>query len=159
MMEMNAAKLLRSLLLEFEDDQLIADSIEGETNIKDAIRGVLKDIGDDEIMLAGLKAHIGQLQERMQRIERRHDRRREAIQKAMEIGEIKKLEYPEGMVALRPVPPGLDITDEKLIPAQYFEPQPSRLMRKELKESLKSGKSIAGCQLDNGNISLTIKRS
>src|SRR5882672_2697891 len=113
MLEMNAAKMLRSMLLEFEDEQLIADAIEGECNVREALHAVFLDTGLDEATLVGLKSYIGQLQERCARIERRLDKRKEAMQKALELAEIPRLEWPEGSIGLRRVPPGLLVDDEK----------------------------------------------
>ena len=157
---MDAAKLLRSMLLEIDpDDTVLArDTIEAETNLTEAIHAVLSDLLEDEISLAGLAVIIKQLTERQERISFRVDKRKAAIQKALELAEVRRLDFPEGSVGLRRVPPGLFIEAEKKIPAQYFEPQEPKLNKSQLKFDLKAGKSIDGCRLDNGSTTLQIHR-
>jgi hypothetical protein len=160
MLETDAVKMLRSFLLEITDDEVVVrDTVEGETNIRHAIHGVLKDMLEDEITMAGLQAVIKTLSERLDRISLRHDRRRTAIQKALVLAEVHRLDYPECHVSLRKVAPGLFIEDENKIPPQFFDPQPSKLSKSRLKDALKEGKSIEGCRLDNGSITIAVKRS
>lgn len=157
---MDAAKLLRSMLLEIDPDdkELARDTIEAETNLKEAIGAVLKDMLEDEITMLGLNEVIKTLTSRMERISLRYDRHKMAIQKAMALAEVQRLDYPEGTVGLRRVPPGLFIEDEQKIPPQYFDPQPAKISKSRLKEALKGGKSIEGCRLDNGSTTLQIHR-
>jgi len=158
MLEMNAAKLLRSLLLEFEDDQLVADSIEGETNLKSAVHGVLKDMLEDEVLLAGLATVSKALAERAERIGRRYDRRKAAILKSLELAEVPKYEFPEATISLRRIPPGLLVDDAAKIPAQFWKPQDPVLDRNALKSALTGGKTVEGCSLSNGGQTVTIRR-
>ncbi len=159
MLEMNAAKMLRSLLLELTDDpETIRNTVEGETNLHDAIHGALIGLGEDEILLEGLKVYIKTLQERLSRIDHRIDRRKEALQKAMELAELPKIEFPEGSISLRRVPEGLLVEDASKIPAQYWRQLEPVLDRTELKAHLKLGKSIEGARLDNGSTTISIRR-
>lgn len=158
--EANAARALRDALAAMPgmDDETVRDTIEGETSLHEAIAAVLSDITDDEIMCVSIDKIMSDLHGRRARLEGRVEARKGAVQKAMEIGEIKILPTPYGTISLRNVPRAVSVTDENLIPFDYFVTQPSKLDRKRLKEDLKSGKEIPGCTLDNGGLTLSIRR-
>jgi len=158
--EIRAAQTLKAALLEVTDDtETLADTIEGATNLHEAITAVMDGITEDEMMIAGLRSMTEQLVNRRLRYENRIDRRRSAIEKAMMVGEIAKLELPQATLSLRKVAPGLDVTDEASIPLAYWKPQPDKLDRTALKDALKGGAVIPGAVLDNGGQALTIRRA
>lgn len=158
-MEIQAAAVLRSAIAELTDDEVaIRDTIEAETSLREMIAAVMADIDEDEILITGIGTMVGRLQERRQRLEERTDARKRAIQRAMEVGEIKTLPTPSGTLSLRAVPRAVEITDEILIPPEYFVPQPPRLDKKKLKDDLKDGKTVPGAHLDNGSMCLSIRR-
>ena len=159
LLETKAAATLRNLLLELTDDkETIRDTVEGEVDLKTAIHGALLSNIEDEAFISGIEATITNLKSRLNRLKFRAETREKAIFTAMQVGEIQKVELPEATISLRRVPPGLDVTDEKLIPKEYWIPQEPKLDRKKLKDDLKAGKSVAGAVLDNGSISLSIRR-
>lgn len=159
MMETRAAQQLRDELRTITDDaQTISDTVEGETNLKDTIHAALKAMDEEAMLLNGMKQYQQVIAERRERMEWRQEKRRAAMQKAMEAGELTKLIFPEATISLKAVAPGLDITDEKLIPAQYFVPQEPRLDKNLLKETLKSGKTVLGATMDNGGQTISIRR-
>lgn len=63
---------------------------------------------------------------------------------------LPRLVTPEFTASLRPVPPGLVVTDESLIPDTYWVPQPPKLSRQEVLAALKAGTSVSGAALSNG---------
>lgn len=160
-LETQAVRLIRSLLLEVTDDQqTIADTVEGETSIQEAIHAALLDMQEDQILIDGLKENILKLGDRMGRLLMRQEKRTDAIQKAIELAEITKpLQFPEATISLRKVPAGLIVEDEAKIPSHYFEQQPDKLSKSRLKSDLQAGKIIEGASLDNGSQTLSIRRS
>lgn len=159
MLEIEAAKALKSVLQTITDDEdAIADTIEGETNLHEAIAAVMRDITEDEILLAGLEAMLKTLSDRKARIEYRIERRRAAILRGMEVGELKRLELPEATLSIRRVPPVLEITDEAQIPEIYWKPQPLKLDKAVIKSMLAGGENIPGAVLGNGSQSLSVRR-
>jgi hypothetical protein len=159
--EANAARALKDALAAIPnmDDETVRDTIEGETSLHEAIAAVMADINEDEILCHGLAVMIKTMCDRQSRLLGRTEARRLAIQKAMEIGEIRTLATPSGTLSLRATPRGLDVTDEKAIPWDYYDPQEPKLNRKRLKDALKDGKEIPGCMLDNGGQTLSIRRA
>lgn len=158
--EAAAANALRQSLQAITDDpEAIRDTIEGETNLHDAIAAVMDAIRDDEASVLGLVAMIEKLKDRKTRIEERMDRRRTAIEQAMCIGELRSLELPDATLFLRNVAPAVEITDESRIPAQFWKPRDPTLDKSALKDALQNGSQIPGAVLGNGGISLTIRRA
>lgn len=157
--EMNAAIHLRQALGELaEDDQLVADMIEGETDLHEMIGRVFLSIDEDQILITGVKERQKELADRKSRLEKRVNAIREMIGKAMEIGEISKLELPTATLSLRRVPLGLVVEKEEQIPAEYFVEQDPRLDKKILLEALKDGEAVPGATLSNGGETLAIRR-
>ncbi len=159
LLETRAAKQLRdSLRLITDDEEVIADTIEGETNLELAIQNALHSLGEDEIQQDGLSAYIKKLSERLERTNHRIERKRDAILQAMQAGEKRKLTLPEATISIRDIKPSLDVTDESKIPSQYFVEQKPKLDRAALKADLEAGKAVAGAVMDNGGTGLTIRR-
>lgn len=159
--EMEAAKLLREQLaaLGHEDEDLAADAIEGETNLHEAICALSARIGEDEAQVKGIKAYAEDILTRRQRIEKRIEARRGLIALAMEVAGKKKIETPSGTISLKPVPPKVIVFDEVQIPTRFWKPADPTLDRKALKEALDAGEPIAGAELSNGSITISIRRS
>lgn len=109
-----------------EDKELIHDTIEGETPLHECIGQVMEMIRDDEMLLIGVEAMLETLSLRKDRFKKRIDSYKAAIEQAMLIGEIPKLELADATLSLRAVPPKVEITDEPLIPAAFWkQPEPS----------------------------------
>jgi hypothetical protein len=159
--EIAAARALHeALALVVGDDiEALRDTIEGETNLHEAIKDVIGSIREDEILVAGLTTIITDLEQRKGRLSERIARKRAAIEQAMQIGELKKLELPDCTLSLKSVPPGLEITDEAKIPSKFWKPQDPKLDRNAVKTALKEGEEVPGATLGNGGISLQIRRS
>lgn len=159
-LEIRAAQILKSALLEFTDDpDTLADTIEGETNLHEAIAKVMDGITEDEVMIAGLRTMTEQLVNRRLRFENRIDRRRNAIERAMAAGELTKLELPQATLSIRRVPPKLQVLSETLIPESFWVPQPPKLDRGEIAAAIKAGREVPGAALDNGSTTLAIRRA
>lgn len=158
--EMHAAKELRnSLLASFGDDvDLIRDTIEGETNLREEIARVTGSIREDEVLTAGLDAMIDQLAARKQRVEARIATKRAIILQAMSIGEIKTLELPDVTMTVKAVPRAVEIIDEAQIPAEFWKAREPTLDRKGIAAAIKEGRAIPGATLDNGGITLQLRR-
>lgn len=158
--EIYAAKALKETLLKLTDDaSAIADTIEGETSLHDAIANVMEFVRDDEIMVAGIERMQETLSARKSRLETRIDFYRNAMLQAMQIGEIKTIELPDATITASRTARGLEIVNESEIPALYWKPQDPTLDKKALKDALKDGQDIPGALLNNGGISITIRRA
>lgn len=159
--ERRAAEALRETLgkLGEMDEDTIRDTIEGETNLQEAIAGAVALLTNAEIMQGGLKAKLAELDARKVRYDNRVTFIRTAIEQAMVIGNLPSMELPDATLSLSKRAPGLVITDEAKIPARFWKPQDPVIDKKAIAEALKAKEEVAGASLGAGTVSLTIRRA
>jgi len=159
-----AARTLRAHLADVladgdEDEALIRDSIEGGTDLHEAIAGAAALVLETEGHLARIKMIAARLEDRKRRYEARVRNVRTAVSVAMEMGELKSLELPFGTVSQRSKPRALILKDEAAVPSAYFVTPPPKLDRKALAAALKDGGAIPGAELDNGGVTVAFSWS
>lgn len=146
---------------EGDDAELVADTIEGETNLREAIGVALEEIDEWTVLHDGLEAKIARDQTRLSIIDKRVDRVRAAIERALIASELPMpLQLPTATISLSKRKPQAVIDDEALIPARFFtqpEPPAPKLDKKALAAALAEG-TLPGAHLDNGSVSLTVRR-
>lgn len=152
-----AVKELIDALKQYDDDELIADSIEGQTTFGECVDAVLVAMDDDEVIVAGIKDRIGVLSERQARIERRIKARRAALEAAFLIADLPKYESALATVSQKAMPAKMIITDESLIPAAYWKTGDPKLDKKALMAALKDSEHVPGATLDNGGRTIQIR--
>lgn len=144
--EIEAARLLIQQLKELgEDDdvQLVGDTIEGELNIQQAIEAVVKSIVEqDEVLIEGINKVRSELEARKSAAEIRIERKRTMILTAMQLADLKKIVTPHRTVSRKPTPSKLIITDESLIPVEYFKRPDAVADKAALTKALKEMESI-----------------
>ncbi len=159
-----AKSLLSSLRDQGVDDDadLVADAIEGETNLLEAIEAALAQIDECDVLITGLKAKEEEFETRRKSIERRAERVRALIEQAMLATDQTTLKLPTATLSLTKRAAALIVTDEADIPAKYWVEQPRpapKLDKKALTADLREAKAaIPGATLDNGSFSLTVRR-
>jgi len=167
-MEMEAS---RQLLAEFADEigtnpDDILNAVEGQTGLIEIIAKAVDAIDETEIMVMGLAKKIAEFGERKTILKNRVNRIRALVEQAMVICEQQKITLPTATLSLRKIAPGLVILDESEIPLKYWieqeRPAP-KLDKKAVLVTLKGdelhpGMEVAGAELDNGSISLTVRR-
>ncbi len=162
--QIEAAKSLLSDLREQEaadDEELVADTIEGETSLIEALQSALEQNDEDEALVIGLKAKEEQFATRRAAIQARIERRTALMERAMMETEQTTLRLPTATLTLAKRAPGLVIASESDIPARFWVAQPRpapKLDKAALKEALKANETIPGATLDNGSVSLSVRR-
>ena len=186
--ETEAAKLLIAGLRETigeEDMALLADTLEGETNLFEAIDTALAEIDETEALVSGLKEKENQFFSRRRAMEERLKRFRALIEQAMAVAEQMKLRRPTATLTLRTLPPDVVVLQESDIPSEFFVPQPPpppKLDKAALRNALRARQAqieavanladpearkqalapfpaIPGATLNNGSLSLQIRRA
>ncbi|MBB5663217.1 hypothetical protein GGE68_001393 [Rhizobium leguminosarum] len=158
-----AKRLMSSLRIQGVDgdEELVADVIEGQTDLKEAIDAALAEIDELEIYITGLKAKEDEFSTRRHRLEERVERIRAMIEQAMLTSEQQSFRLAGGTVSLSRRQPGLIVNNEADIPARFWveqeRPAP-KLDKKALAEALRNGEAVAGATLDNGSYSLSVRR-
>lgn len=183
-----AAKSLRLDLarLSHGDEQLLADTFEGETTLDVEIRAAVLAIEEDEIFVTGIKAREAELRARRSRLEKRIEATRGLIEQAMVVAHWPTLEMDIGTVSLGKATPRLEIDDESAIPTQFWKREEPTLdkagLTKVLRERQKALEGVAriknlgertlaeaviddelppipGVHMETNGVSLTIRRS
>lgn len=139
------------------DPQTLTDTLEGEAwplevkaqNIGFVIRNM-------EALAASMKDAEKQMADRRKATEKRAAALAEYLKTGMEIAGVSKLETPHFALTIKKNPPGVDIWDEKQIPAEFMRvpppppPPPPAPDKAAIKEAIKAGKEVPGAQLVQG---------
>ena len=111
------------------DDETLADTLEGITDLHEMIAAVIRSALVDEALHAGLRFRVDDMRERLSRLELRASKKRELALEAMtEVG-LTKLEQPDFTASARAGSPALVVIAEERIPEAYWLPQPPKLDR------------------------------
>lgn len=164
LIQMEAAKRLLANLKEQgsdDDAELVADMIEGETNLVEAIDKAIAEIDECEILIVGLKAKEATFEARRKSVENRAERIRALIEQALVATDQQSMKLPSATLSLAKRAPNVVLLNEADIPSRFWieqdRPAP-KLDKKALAEALRSKEIIPGATLDNGTISLSVRR-
>ena len=139
------------------DDETLADTLEGFTDLTDQLAEVIRSALDDEALLSALKSRIADMRERAGRISARAEKKRLLVAEAMVQAELKRLEMPDFTLSLRVGSASVVVTDEGVIPEGFWKPQAPKLDRQALTLALKSGENIPGAILGNRQPCLSVR--
>lgn len=151
---------LRRRLVEADpeiDETTLLDTLEGATNLNEAIGEVIRAALDEEELADALRARMGAMRDRLERIERSSAKKRDVAQAIMEDAGIEKILEPDFTVSLRVSPPAIAVVNEAEIPEPYWIPQPPKLDRKGVLDAMKSGTRVPGTTYANSKVSLAIR--
>ena len=166
--ELNKYELFREKLkAEFPDtdEETLADTLEGMTDLTDMIAATLRSANEDKAMMDGLSDYITALQVRGQRIGERWAKKRALCLDAMERANIKTIKEPDFTASLRSTPQKVVIVDEAKIPREYFNTPTLEetavfaagvLDKRDLLAAIKVGR-IAGVVLSNPARTISIR--
>ena len=158
--ESNRFMELRRRLIEADpdiDETTLLDTLEGATDLHEAIGEVVRSALEDEAMLNGLKGRLEDLKVRLERIKNRLEKKREVALAVMEDTGIEKLMQPDFTVSLRASPPGVVITSEEDIPEWFWVPQAPKLDKRAILHAINAGTAVTGAELSNSKVSLTVR--
>ena len=139
------------------DQETLADTLEGLTNLKEMLAEVIRSALDDEAMAAGIALRLADLKARLDRFEARAKRKRQLVLQAMAEADMPKLVEPDFSAALKLGAPSVEIQAEDKIPAAYWKPQPAKLDKLGILAALKTGTAIDGAVLVAPKQQLTVR--
>lgn len=156
--EAQAVKSLRESIAALDaDDDLLADTIEGETSLFEAVDRLLSRMAENRAMVVGTDEAMADLAARKDRFVKRVEADRSLIEQAMMIAELPKLERPTATLSLSNRAPKVIVETEADIPAEFFKAPPPVLDKKSLADALKAGRDVPGAVLSNAAPSLTVR--
>ena len=139
------------------DEQTLADTVEGLTDLHEILAAILRAALADEAMATGLKCRLADMQDRLTRLQDRAAKRRQIAKDVMVELNLKRLTAPDFTVSIRPGLPALVVLNEDAVPKIYWEPGEPRLRRQVLASDLKGGVEIVGATLSNPEPVLSVR--
>lgn len=153
------ASLRDSLVSAFPDldDQTLADTLDGMSDLKEMIAAVIRSALVDEALAAGLATRIAEMKLRLDRFEVQAHKKRQLALKAMEEADIAKLLEADFTASLRQSAPSVEVISEEKIPPVYWKPQPPKLDKQGILAALKAGTEIDGTALVLNRTQLSVR--
>ena len=139
------------------DEQTLADTVEGLTDVHDIIAAIVRAALADEALATGLKNRIAEMQDRLARLQDCALKRRQIAKDVMLELDIKKVTAPDFTASVRPGMPALLVLDETAVPSIYWQPVAPRLNRQGLLNELKDGADIKGVTLSDPEPVLSVR--
>jgi len=139
------------------DDQTLADTVEGLTDLHEILTAIIRAALEDEALATGLKGRIAEMEDRLARLQDRAAKRRQIAKDVMVDLDLKKLTAPDFTASIRPGMPALMVIDEAAVPSIYWEPREPKLNRQGLVTDLKQGAEIEGATLSNPEPVLSVR--
>jgi hypothetical protein len=139
------------------DEQTLADTVEGLTDLHEIVQAIIRSALADEAMARGLKCRISDMQDRLERLQDRASKRRQIAKDVMVELDLKKLNAPDFTASIREGIPSLMVLNEDAVPSIYWQPSEPRLNRQELAYELKQGAEIAGVALSDPEPVLSVR--
>jgi len=109
------------LLAQFPDldDETLADTLEGITDLREMLAEVIRSALEDEAMVAGLSTRLADMKARLDRFATRAKAKRSLVLDAMTAAEISKLAEPDFTASTRAGAPALEVTSVEQVPSLY----------------------------------------
>ena len=139
------------------DEQTLADTVEGLTDLHEIVAAIVRSALADEAMAMGLKCRLTDMQNRLERLQDRASKRRQIAKDVMVELDLKKITAPDFTVSVRPGTPSLLVLDEAVVPSIYWQPSEPRLNRQKLSNELKTGAEVTGATLSNPEPILSVR--
>jgi len=141
-------KMTHPELWEDDDDDFLAQVLEGETDLHRLLSTLVDQIHLDESVVAGLSLLLSTYKTRRDRYERRVEALRNLAFQMMQMADVNKLVLPQATLGVRIGPSRVVIADEAAIPDAYW--RVARTPNKALiKEHIQQGIDVPGTSLSN----------
>lgn len=102
-----------------DDEELLLDMLEGETDLFEIVRKLLDANEDDEGRKAALTEQMNIRKERRDRCDNRINKRRELIRELMEIAGVQKLPLPEATITRQKVKAKVSVKEADAVPQEF----------------------------------------
>jgi len=118
------------------DEQTLADTVEGLTDVHEILQAVIRAALSDEALILGLKCRISDMEGRLERLRDRAAKRRQIARDVMVELDLKKLNAPDFTATIREGMPSLVVLNEDAVAGNhpiritYGLPNPERWVSK-----------------------------
>jgi hypothetical protein len=162
--ELTLFKALRERLLTIYgddlDEQTLLDTLEGETDLIEALKALYRDVREDEGRVNEAKTVKSEIDARKKRLEDRIDRKKNILAETMSEAGLKKIEAGDFTLSLRNGTAKVVVTDESQLPEIYkvikevVSPDKAAI-----KAAIEANETVPGAHLSNPGITLTARKS
>lgn len=147
---------LKALYPEIQEDaDLLADTLEGQTNLEFILVRLIDFVREAETMAAAVKFRKDEIAERQKRFERQAESGRKIIQQLMESADQPKVVLPEATLSILPARPKVEILNADELPQGFYRIE-RKPLSKEILAAFKDGHAVPGAELVMGDDSLRI---
>lgn len=139
-----------------EDATLLADMLDGETDLYRVLEKLLNERREAETMASAVKEREGDLTERRKRFERKADGVKKIMLQLMEAAQQDKVTLTEATLSITKPRTSVQVLDIDALPQGFFRNERKPLTT-EIKAALESGDKVPGAELALGNSGLMIR--
>lgn len=147
---------LRAMLGDADPD-LIHDTIQGETDAYELMAWASNKMAEEESFMDAIATRTASLKERAEACKGRVLRLRDVLEALMVATGERSVRLPEATVTLGNRKPGIQSVDESVLPERFFKTTRS-VSRSTINEAFAAGEDVPGVVLDNGGVTLTVRR-
>lgn len=153
-------KEINMLLAEYpqlaEDEELLKDTLEGNTRLHEIMEKFLSSMRENETLAEAVSQRVGKLRERQTRLTHRAQFYRTLMYRLLERTGVKSISLPEAKISVVNAQAKVVILDEAAIMDEYLiikkEPNKSAI-----KKALKEGRHVSGATLSNGGQTIMVR--
>lgn len=155
-----ARQLVEAMQAHGFDGEDISISVESETNFAEAVSAAVRRLDELEQLASGAKSLADRYKTRAAVLEEAREVLRGSLAEALErAGVPLPMRLPVGTVGLQTVAPSAIVTDEDLIPDEFWKVKTSRSIdMRALTASLRDGFPVDGAVLRNSRKSVAVRR-
>ncbi len=139
-----------------EEDAALADTLEGLSELPEAIAAVIDSALTREAMAAGIALRIKELQSRKTRLEVGAEKLRDAALYVMGEAGLNRIDDPGFTLSLGKSQPAVVVTDEAALPDEAFRTK-REVNRSWIRDQLLTGVEVSGAALSNPKLHLTVR--
>lgn len=156
----DVAREINLLLAEYpqlaSDEDLMRDTLEGNTRFNEIMDRLLLEMRDNETLAEATSQRIGKLRERQTRMTHRVQFYRALMHRLLTLTGLKSVALSEAKVSVCKSQDKVIIVDESVITDEYMitKKEPNKTA---IKKALKEGKSVSGAVLSNGGETITVR--
>lgn len=125
-------------------------------SLEQKVENICKINAQMSMMTDGIDKEIKRLQARKTAMVNATERLKEYTIKCLELADVQTLESGTFKVSLAKKPASVQIEDESLVPAAFFDIKPT-INKTRVKEAIQAGEAVPGCKLESNGFSLRIK--
>ncbi|WP_266029947.1 siphovirus Gp157 family protein [Brucella intermedia] len=139
-----------------EDEELRADTIEGETDAYRVLGKIVAIERDANSMVLAIGERAKELGARKERYTRRKDAMRALLLRLLKAADLNKVSLPEATVSIGKGRAGVEIVDETLLPDNVIKlkREPDKTA---IKAALDAGEDVPGAALRLGGETITVR--